>query len=150
MALIGRIIVVLIALMLAIVAAGVALAIGIVWPDWAGIDSDPVERVQFYIIAFFATSYVGAVAMLPAFLLIVLAEAARLRSFLYYGVGGALIGLVSYFGSNVSTRLENTTDIAPVGHSLELVAAAGIIGGLVYWLIAGRNAGVWRGPISGS
>jgi len=27
---------------------------------------------------------------------------------------------------------------------LQLAAAAGIIGGLVYWLIAGRRAGAWR------
>jgi len=27
------------------------------------------------------------------------------------------------------------------------MAGAGITAGLVYWLIAGRNAGVWREPI---
>ena len=84
--------------------------------------------------------------MLPALVVIVISEAARLRSFLYYGVGGALVGLASYFGSDVSERLENTTDVVPVGHSLQLAAAAGIIGGLAYWLIAGRNAGRWRDP----
>jgi len=75
---------------------------------------------------------------------IVIAEAARLRNFLYYGVGGALVGLASYFGSDISVRLENTTDVTPVGHTLQLAAAAGIIGGLVYWVVAGRNAGRWR------
>jgi len=29
---------------------------------------------------------------------------------------------------------------------LQLAAAAGIVGGIVYWLIAGRNAGRWREP----
>jgi hypothetical protein len=146
MSLLGRVIVIFIALMVAITAAGVTLAIGIVSPDWAGVDADPFERVSFFIISFFATSFAGAVAMLPALAVIVVAEAARMRSFLYYGVGGALVGLASYFGSDVSERLENTTDVVPVGHSLQLAAAAGIIGGLVYWLIAGRNAGRWRDP----
>jgi homospermidine synthase len=77
---------------------------------------------------------------------IVIAEAARLRNFLYYGVGGALVALASYYGSDISVRLENTTDVTPVGNALQLAAAAGIIGGLVYWLIAGRNAGRWREP----
>ena len=67
----------------------------------------------------------------------------RIRSFLYYGVAGAVVGLASYFGSDISSRLENTTDVTPVGHVLQLAAAAGIVGGLVYWLIAGRKAGAW-------
>jgi hypothetical protein len=148
MSLFGRIIVILVALILAIMAAGITLAIGIIAPDWAGIDSDPVERLSFFIVSFFATSFVGAVAILPAALLIVISEAARLRSFLFYGVGGALVGLASYYGSDISVRLENTTDVPPVANALQLAAAAGIIGGLVYWLIAGRNAGGWREPKS--
>jgi hypothetical protein len=146
MSLFGRIIMILCALILAIMAAGITLAIGIVAPDWAGIDSDPVERLSFFIVSFFATSFVGAVAIMPAALLIVISEAARLRSFLFYGVGGALVGLASYYGSDISVRLENTTDVPPVANALQLAAAAGIIGGLVYWLVAGRNAGRWREP----
>jgi hypothetical protein len=144
MSLFGRIIVIFFALFLAIIAAGITLAIGIVAPDWSGVDSDPFERVSFFVVSFFATSFVGAVALLPALVVIVIAEAARLRNFLYYGVGGALVGLASYFGSDISVRLENTTDVTPVGHTLQLAAAAGIIGGLVYWVVAGRNAGRWR------
>jgi len=148
MSLFGRILVIFFALIVAIVAAGIVLAIGIVAPDWAGVDSDPFERVSFFIVSFFATSFVGAVAMLPALVVIVISEAARLRNFLYYGVGGALVGLASYYGTDISVRLENTTDVAPVGNSLQLAAAAGIVGGVVYWLIAGRNAGRWREPRS--
>jgi hypothetical protein len=146
MSLFGRIIMILCALILAIMAAGITLAIGIVAPDWAGIDSDPVERLSFFIVSFFATSFVGAVAIMPAALLIVISEAVRLRSFLFYGVGGALVGLASYYGSDISVRLENTTDVPPVANALQLAAAAGIIGGLVYWVVAGRNAGRWREP----
>jgi phosphotransferase system glucose/maltose/N-acetylglucosamine-specific IIC component len=146
MSLFGRIIGIFFALIVAIVAAGIVLAIGIVAPDWAGVDSDPFERVSFFIVSFFATSFVGAVAMLPALVVIIISEAARLRNFLYYGVGGALVGLASYYGSDISVRLENTTDVAPVGNTLQLAAAAGIVGGVVYWLIAGRNAGRWREP----
>ncbi|HXZ21592.1 MAG TPA: hypothetical protein VEH78_02380 [Pseudolabrys sp.] len=148
MSLLGRIVVIFFGLIVAIMIAGITLVIGIIAPDWTGIDSDPVERVFFFIASFFATSFVGAVAILPALIVIVLAEIARMRSFIYYGVGGALIGLASYFGSDISVRLENTTDVAPVNSALQLAAAAGIIGGLAYWLIAGRNAGRWREPHS--
>ena len=107
-------------------------------------DSDPVERVIFFFAAFFATSYVGTVAIFPAAIVIVVLEAARMRNFLYYGIGGALVALASYYGSDISLQLENTTDVTPVGNALQLAAAAGILGGLAYWLIAGRNAGRWR------
>jgi hypothetical protein len=146
MSLLGRIVVIIFALLMAIVAAGITLAAGILLPEWQVMDSDPVERVLFFFAAFFATSYVGAVAFMPALLVIVIAEAARMRRFLYYGIGGALVGLASYYGTNMTVRLENTTDVAPVGNALQLAAAAGIIAGLVYWLIAGRNAGRWREP----
>ena len=146
MSLFGRIIVIIFGLLVAIVVAGITLAIGIVLPEWATMDSDPVERVIFFFAAFFATSYVGAVAIFPAALVIVILEAARMRSFLYYGIGGALVALASYYGSDISVQLENTTDVTPVANTLQLAAAAGILGGLAYWLIAGRNAGRWRGP----
>jgi len=146
MSLFGRIIVIIFGLLVAIIVAGITLAIGIVLPEWATMDSDPIERVIFFFAAFFATSYVGAVAIFPAALVIVILEAARVRSYLYYGVGGALVALASYYGSDISVQLENTTDVTPVANTLQLAAAAGILGGLAYWLIAGRNAGRWRGP----
>jgi hypothetical protein len=139
-----RILMVLFALFVAIMAAGATIATGMFLPEWGMMETDPVDRAMFFVAAFFATSFAGTVAFLPAFLAVIVAEAFSLRSFLYYGTAGALIGLLGYFGSNISARLEDTTDITPVAHSLELVAAAGIVGGLVYWLLAGRNAGRWR------
>lgn len=144
MSLFGRVIVIIFGFFIATIVAGVTLAIGIVLPEWVSMESDPVERVIFFFAAFFATSFVGAVSILPAALLIVISEAARMRSFIYYAVAGALVALASYFGVDMSVQLENTTDVPPVANALQLAAAAGILGGLAYWLIAGRNAGRWR------
>jgi hypothetical protein len=142
----GRIIVIAVALIVASMVAGITLAVGIIAPDWPWLDSDPVERVMFFVASFFATSFIGATAFVPAVLLIVVAEVMRLRRLLYYAAAGAVVGLTSYYGSNVEMRLENTTDVSPAFHPLQLAAAAGIIGGLAYWLLAGRNAGRWREP----
>ena len=142
----GRIIVIAVALIVASMVAGITLAVGIIAPDWPWLDSDPVERVMFFVVSFFATSFIGATAFVPALLLIVVAEIMRLRRLLYYAAAGAVVGLTSYYGSNVELRLENTTDVSPAFHPLQLAAAAGIIGGLAYWLLAGRNAGRWREP----
>ncbi len=139
----GRIIVIVFALIVSMLVAGIVLAIGVLGPE---LDSDPVERMMFFAVSFFATSYIGATAFVPALLLIVVAEIMRLRSLLYYAAAGAVVGLASYFGSNVEMRLENTTDVSPAFHPLQLAAAAGIVGGLAFWLLAGRNAGRWREP----
>jgi hypothetical protein len=140
----GRIIVIFFSLLVAMMVAGIALAIGIILPDRSWLDADPLERVMFFTVSFFATSFIGASAFVPSLLLNIVAEIMRLRSLLYYAAAGAVVGLTSYFGSNVELRLENTTDVAPVFHPLQLAAAAGIVGGLAYWLLAGRRAGRWR------
>src|SRR5262245_62963936 len=126
MSLLGRILVIIFGLVIALIVAGIALAIGIVLPDWSAMDSDPIERVIFFFVAFFATGLVVTFALLPAVLVIVVSEVARMRSFIYYGVGGALVGLAAYYGSDISVQLENTTDVTPVANTLQLAAAAGI------------------------
>ena len=50
--------------------------------------------------------------------------------------------------SDISIQLENTTDLSPVTYGLQLVTASGIIGGFVYWLVAGRKAGRWKNPLA--
>ena len=140
----GRIIVIFFSLLVAMMVAGIVLAIGVLVPDRSWLDADPVERMMFFTVSFFATSFIGASAFVPSLLLIIVAEIMGLRSMLYYAAAGAVVGLTSFFGSNVEMRLENTTDVAPVFHPLQLAAAAGIVGGLAYWLLAGRNARRWR------
>jgi fructose-specific phosphotransferase system IIC component len=101
---------------------------------------------MFFAAAFLATSFAGATAFVPAVILVAIAETFDIRSIFYYAIGGGLIAALAWFSSDISLRLENTTDISPVGYGLQLVAAAGIIGGFVYWLLAGRKAGLWKNP----
>src|SRR5665647_2364626 len=115
----SRIIVIIVALIVASVVACAALAFGIIAAD---MDSNPIERVSFFAGSFFATSYFGAVTIVPAFVLIVLGETLSMHSVIYYGAAGALVGLASYFGSNISLMLENTTDVPPVERALPPVS----------------------------
>jgi hypothetical protein len=144
MAFIGRLFVIFLAFLIASTAAGMVLVIGVVASDFSGIDSDTVERLSFFGSAFLAESYGGAAVLLPALVAVVLAEVARIRSVFYYGLAGAFVGLGSFYTFDLASELEDTTDIVPVGHGLALVIAAGVVGGLIYWLIAGRQAGRWR------
>jgi hypothetical protein len=91
----SRIIVIIVALIVASVVACAALAFGIIAAD---MDSNPIERVSFFAGSFFATSYFGAVTIVPAFVLIVLGETLRMRSVIYYGAAGALVSRICKIG----------------------------------------------------
>lgn len=147
MSLFLRFFVILFALLISILAAGLALAIGIMLPDWWTVQTDPVEHFMFFTVQVFATSVVGFYAFLPALILIGIAEWFDWRSVFYYALAGAAIGLLAYYSSDISVAIEETTDMPPVAFGAQLVAAAGIIAGCVYWLIAGRNAGKWKAPV---
>ena len=138
MAFLTRSFVIVIAFLIAGLAADITLAVGIIASD---IDADRLERVRFFASAFLATGYGPAIGFGLPVLAIVVAEAVRIRSVFYYAIGGAVIGLVTSYSVDLSEALENTTDITPLDYPLVLGAAAGIVGGLMYWAIAGRYAG---------
>jgi hypothetical protein len=145
MSLLGRFFVVPLGLVLAFAAAGIVLAIGVVTPDLAfGTEADPRDHAIFILLTFLATGMAVTFSLFPAFVLALLAEILSVRSVLVYAAFGAAIGFFAYYGADFSTRFDEATDMTPIPHTLELVVASGIVAGLVYWAIAGRNAGAWR------
>ena len=58
----------------------------------------------------------------------------------------ALVGLACYLGL-VPFHSETLQFEGIVRRHLEIMTGAGIVAGVVYWLIAGRNAGAWRQPL---
>lgn len=95
-------------------------------------------------VGFFGFIFSG-LGLLPAFLVIVLAEGFRFRSVFFYTIVGGLGFVALYLG--VGTVGEATGEMSQ-GRGLEIVAAAGIVAGFVYWAIAGRNAGNWQSSLS--
>lgn len=87
-----------------------------------------------FVVALIASMIVGAVAGIPALIMIVLAEAFGWRSLVLHLVVGAAIGLVAF-------RLHLGTGPIEDMQAAKIGAAAGAVGGFVYWLIAGRTAG---------
>jgi hypothetical protein len=75
--------------------------------------------------------------LLPALLLVIVGEVARIRGAMYYVVGGgvalALVPLLARFG-----QWSTVLGVAPA--VWQVLATAGFAGGFVYWLLAGRNA----------
>src|SRR5882724_8897045 len=87
---------------------------------------------------------VGAV-LFPAMIVALVTEAFSIRGALTYAIGGGLVGLACYLGL-VPFDTETLRFEGIVRRHLEIMTGAGIVGGLVYWMIAGRNAGAWREP----
>lgn len=82
-------------------------------------------------------SAVGAAALVPASVLIAIAEFARLRGIVFHlAAGGGIAFLLWTLGS-----ADVNADLRP-GSVIAL--AAGFLAGLVYWAIAGRTSGCWQ------
>ena len=146
MAFLGRIIVIIFAVMLASLAAGIAMAIGMLGPEWHGFTGDFSERTGFWLLVAFGASFTGAVGLLPLVIMIALAEAFKIRSLLAHAAAGAAMLVLGLYASGLSNSYEESIDRPPppVSRETEFAAAAGIVFGLTYWAIAGRKAGRWR------
>jgi hypothetical protein len=148
MTVLGRIVMALIGYALACVAASLVLTIGSFAPDWnelttrLGMDSAAAQSAALWWISGVAAIIIFSVGFLPACLVIALAEGLALRSAVIYGVIGAALALAMAYGLDFAGY-----PAAPDGdlaRNREVFAAAGIAGGLVYWMIAGRRAGAWK------
>lgn len=146
MALLGRIIVILFALWLATMAAGIVWSIGLLGAQWPAMSGDPAERVVFWGAAFIASGITASLLFLPMLIAVVLAEAFAVRSLLVNVFGAVALALLAYQGADFGRSGEESIDRAPplVSREFEIAAAAGATFGLIYWLIAGRKAGRWR------
>ena len=146
MSLIGRIFVIIFAVMVASLACGIAIAVGVLGPQWQATSGDVGERVVFWGTAFFGATATGGAGLLPLLVLITLGETFKIRSLLANAAGGAAMLLIAYYGSGLATPYEESIDHPPsaISREVEIAAAAGAVFGLVYWAIAGRRAGRWR------
>lgn len=96
-----------------------------------------IEPLARAVVALVGSSFIGMFAFVPAGLAIVAAEAFRLRSILYHVLVGGGIALAIMAATFVPASGPGRL---PADWNLFL--AAGFIGGLVYWLIAGRGSGI--------
>jgi len=147
MSLLGRIVVIIFALIVSSIAVGMAIAVGLLGPQWHVFSGDAGERVTFWGVALVGSVLTGAVGLLPLIIVIALAEAFRVRSILVNTAAGAALLVAGYYSSGIAQpSYEESIDSPPppIPQQVQLAAAAGAVGGFVYWFIAGRNAGRWR------
>lgn len=138
---VGRLFAILFGYIVAVLAAGVFLAtlfVSIIPFD----RSPPLDLYAggVFFGLFFSAPLVGSVAFVPAACVILVTEVFRLRDWLYHAAGGGLVGVLA--AAWLSAAPERGP-VPPDAGFLMALAGAGMVGGIAYWLIAGRNAGRW-------
>ena len=135
---IGRLIWIPIAFLIAAVAAMfVLVTLGLETITHAVHNLDEVDTVSAaYDVAWQGAIIASGATLIPALVVVIVGEVARIRSWLYYMVGGgvalAVIPLLA--------RVDPGTMTYALPALWHVFATAGFAGGLVYWLLAGRNA----------
>lgn len=137
---VGRLILVPIAFVLAAGAAvAVAFMLGLekLTAAMAG-KEDGAATIEAYLELFTTgTALLAGLTLLPAVAVVIIGEVARIRSWLYYMVGGGIslgvLPLLARFGTP-------ETFAAPPAALWQVLATAGFAGGIIYWLLAGRSA----------
>jgi hypothetical protein len=145
MALIGRLFVIFFAFLAACLVAGIIVVGAVLFPELSDIGVDPIDQSAFDVVLGFGFIFISGFALLPAMVIAAITEAFYIRSALAYAIGGGLVGLACYLGL-VPFDTETLHFEGIVRRHLEIMTGAGIVAGLVYWMIAGRNAGAWRKP----
>lgn len=87
-------------------------------------------------VAWQGTIIASGATLIPALLVVIVGEVARIRSWLYYLVGGGLaLAIIPLLA-----RIDPGTMTYALPALWHVFATAGFAGGFVYWLLAGRNA----------
>ena len=144
---IGRVFVIFFGFIVACIAAGLTIALALLAGQWQLLQTDPVAQGSFWIASALGTSFAGAASFMPLLLVVIFAEALKLRSIVFYALAGVAIALTGYFGWGFGNPYEESIDQAgPLARGIEIMIAAGVVFGVAYWLVAGRRAGAWLEP----
>ncbi len=99
------------------------------------LDGDETISAAFDV-AWQSTLIATGATIIPALLVVIVGEVARIRSWLYYLIGGG----VALAAIPLIARIDPGTMTYSLPALWHVFATAGFAGGFVYWLLAGRNA----------
>lgn len=119
-------------------------AFALLWPFIefpAAIGSDPFRMIEMFFVFTAQAAQVGSAALLPWAVFMLLTEILQWRSLLLHAAVGLLAGFATL-------RLAYEGAMPPMGIQTAIFLA-GLAFGLIYWIVAGRSAGLWRRDIAG-
>ena len=145
MALIGRLFVIFFGFLASCFVAGMIVVGAVLYPEFSDLGTGPIDQNAINVVLGFGFIFLSGFALLPALIVVLITEAFFIRGVLTNAVGGAIVcaacdlGLIPF--DPATLHFEGI-----VRRHLEILTGAGIVAGLVYWMIAGRTAGAWREP----
>jgi hypothetical protein len=149
MALIGRILIILIAFFAANFFAVNVLMAGKVLVDFDNFRMYS-QGLGYLLAALVGTLFSCLTTLLPATIVISIAEIAQIRARRFYSLLGASGGLLFDLACTRFEIIQLRSFCRDLTLSEIIIATvAGAVAGLVYWQIAGRNAGLMR-PVGGA
>ncbi|TPN83683.1 hypothetical protein FJ987_24155 [Mesorhizobium sp. CU2] len=104
-------------------------------------DPEPAATASLYFSVPFVALFVAYFAFMPVTVVILIAEVLNRRDWLFYALGGAISAIV-FLGFAHATGDANF-DVTETNSQLAVIGS-GMVGGIFYWLSAGRWAGSWR------
>lgn len=142
MAIIVRLFTVMLGYVLACIAASIVLTVGALTPQLDRFVPQGLPESAIWVMVGIGAAVIAGVAVLPALLVIALAEGFAWRSVVLYGALGGGLALALYYGVDFAGYVGGPDGI--LAREREVLVASGIAGGLVYWVVAGRKAGSWK------
>src|SRR5580698_6331660 len=125
-----RIFVVILAYCLACIAASIILTIGTLTPEWDDLTAAGFQSGAMWVVIFVSAAVVGAIALVPAMLVIMLAEGFAWRSIVIDGLLGGALALSLSYGLDFAGYVGDPDSL--LAREREVLAASGIAGGFVY------------------
>ena len=131
-----------------VVAVTVAMILLVVahWHEFAALADARPDEQGYWLLAFvlagpvlaFLLSLAVALTLLAAAVGVLISEAFAIRSWIYHAANG---GLAAWIGWSLMQDTQNDYRFLA---EPKILVAAGLAGGLAYWVVAGSTAGFWK------
>jgi hypothetical protein len=131
-----------------VVAFTVAMILLVVahWHEFAALADARPDEQGYWLLAFvlagpvlaFLLSLAVALTLLAAAVGVLISEAFAIRSWIYHAANG---GLAAWIGWSLMQDAQNDYRFLT---EPKIMVAAGLAGGLAYWVVAGSTAGFWK------
>ncbi|RWB28928.1 MAG: hypothetical protein EOQ42_13280 [Mesorhizobium sp.] len=111
-------------------------------------ETQPAAQASLWVSVPFVALFVAYFAFMPAAIAILVSEIFGRRDWLFYALAGAAVAAV--FLGFVHQTADANFEVTSTSVMLAVIGC-GMVGGIFYWLSAGRSAGSWReigNPIS--
>ncbi len=120
------------------------------WNEFAALANARPDEQGYWLVAFvfagpvlaFLFSLAVALTVLAAGVGVLISEAFAIRSWIYHAANG---GLAAWIGWSLMQDIQSEYRFVT---EPRIMVAAGLAGGLAYWLVAGCTAGFWK-PVFG-